>query len=50
MREAVIVEALRTPFAKGKLIKGELSGFHPTQLLARVMDGVMEKAGMTRRW
>ncbi len=29
MREAVIVEALRTPFAKGKPIKGELSAFHP---------------------
>jgi len=46
MREAVIVEALRTPIAKGKLIKGELSGFHPTQLLARAMDGVIEKAGI----
>ncbi len=29
MAEAVIVEALRTPIAKGKKGMGELSGFHP---------------------
>ncbi len=46
MREAVIVEALRTPIARGKPIKGELSAFHPTRLLAKVMDGVIEKAGI----
>jgi acetyl-CoA C-acetyltransferase len=46
MREAVIVEALRTPIARGKPIKGELSAFHPTQLLAKAMDGVIEKAGI----
>ena len=46
MREAVIVEALRTPFAKGRPITGDLTGFHPTQLLAKVMDGVVEKAGI----
>jgi len=46
MREAVIVEALRTPIARGKMIKGELSGFHPTQLLQRVQTGVVEKAGI----
>ncbi len=46
MREAVIVEALRSPNAKGKPIVGELSGLHPTQLLAKLMDGVVEKAGI----
>lgn len=46
MREAVIVEALRTPIARGKPVKGALSGFHPTHLLAKVMDGVVEKAGI----
>ncbi len=46
MREAVIVEALRTPFAKGRPIKGELTGLHPTQLLAKALDGVVEKAGI----
>jgi acetyl-CoA C-acetyltransferase len=46
MREAVIVEALRTPIARGKMIKGALSAFHPAHLLAKVLDGVVEKAGM----
>jgi acetyl-CoA C-acetyltransferase len=46
MREAVIVEALRTPIARGKPIKGALSAFHPTHLLAKIMDGVVEKAGI----
>jgi acetyl-CoA C-acetyltransferase len=45
-REAVIVEALRTPIARGKLGTGELSGFHATQLLAKVQWGVVEKAGI----
>ena len=46
MAEAVIVEALRTPIAKGRKGKGELSGFHPAQLLGKVMDGVVERAGI----
>ncbi len=46
MAEAVIVEALRTPIAKGKKGRGELSGFHPAQLFAKVMDGVVERAGI----
>ena len=46
MREAVIVEALRTPIARGKMGKGELSGFHATQLLGRIQQGVVEKAGI----
>ncbi len=46
MAEAVIVEALRTPIAKGRKGAGLLSGLHPAQLFARVMDGVIEKAGI----
>jgi acetyl-CoA C-acetyltransferase len=46
MREAVIVEALRTPIARGKMIKGQLSAFHPAQLLQKVQSGVLEKAGI----
>jgi acetyl-CoA C-acetyltransferase len=46
MREAVIVEAVRTPIARGKKGRGDLSGFHPTQLLARVLDAVVERAGI----
>jgi len=46
MREAVIVEALRTPIARGKLGRGGLSGFHPAQLLARMQQAVVERAGI----
>jgi acetyl-CoA C-acetyltransferase len=46
MSEAVIVEALRTPIAKGKKGRGELSGIHPATLLGKVMGGVIERAGV----
>jgi len=46
MREAVIVEALRTPIARGKMIKGDLSAFHPTLLLQKAQSAVVEKAGI----
>jgi acetyl-CoA C-acetyltransferase len=46
MAEAVIVEALRTPIAKGKKGRGELSGLHPATLLGRVFQGVVERAGI----
>jgi acetyl-CoA C-acetyltransferase len=46
MREAVIVEALRTPIARGKLGRGELSGIHPVTLLGRVQRAVVGRAGL----
>jgi acetyl-CoA C-acetyltransferase len=46
MREAVIVEALRTPIARGKPVVGELFGFHPAELLAIAQRAVIEKAGV----
>lgn len=46
MREAVIVEALRTPIARGKMGRGELSGLHPAALLAKVQFGLCERAGL----
>jgi acetyl-CoA C-acetyltransferase len=46
MHEAVIVEALRTPIARGKMGRGQLSGFHPATLLARVQEAVVERAGI----
>ena len=45
MREAVIVEALRSPIGKGKMGKG-LSGLHPAQLLAKLQQGVVDRAGI----
>jgi len=49
MRESVIVEALRTPIARGKPGKGDLCGFHPAQLLAKVQYGLCERAGIDPR-
>ena len=49
MREAVIVEALRTPIARGKMGRGELSGLHAATLLAKVQFGLVEKAGLDPR-
>ncbi len=46
MREAVIVEALRTPIGRGKPGKGSLSAFHPAELLAKVQGAVVERAGI----
>jgi acetyl-CoA C-acetyltransferase len=46
MREAVIVEALRTPIGRGKMGKGELSAFHPATLLSKIQFGLVEKAGI----
>jgi acetyl-CoA C-acetyltransferase len=46
MREAVIVEAVRTPIARGKQGKGDLCAFHPAQLLGKVQDAVVERAGV----
>src|ERR1051325_6691204 len=46
MREAVIIEAVRTPIGKGKPGKGGLSGMHPAHLLAKVQQAVIERAGI----
>ena len=46
MREAVIVEALRTPIARGKPIRGGLSAFHPATLLGKIQDAVVQRAGI----
>src|SRR3954467_9983144 len=43
MREAVIVEAVRTPIGKRK---GKLAGWHPTDLLAHALNGLLERTGV----
>jgi acetyl-CoA C-acetyltransferase len=48
MREAVIVEACRTPIGRGYPIKGWLSGFHATEVLSFALNGVIERAGIDR--
>jgi acetyl-CoA C-acetyltransferase len=46
MREAVIVEAVRSPIARGKMIKGDLSGMHTARLFSRIQRAVCERAGV----
>lgn len=46
MREAVIVDAVRTPIARGKQGRGDLCAFHPAHLLGRVQDALLERNGI----
>ena len=43
MPEAVIVDAIRTPIARGKPIVGELNGLHPATLLGKVYAALVER-------
>jgi acetyl-CoA acetyltransferase family protein len=45
MREAVIVEAVRTPSGKRK---GSLMQYHPTELAAAVLNEIVRRAGIER--
>jgi len=46
MADAVIVEALRTPIGRGKMGRGDLSGYHAAQLLGEVLGALVAKAGI----
>src|ERR1035437_2805202 len=46
MREAVIVDAIRSPIARGKPIKGDLNGVHPVILLGMMQDALVKRAGI----
>ena len=46
MREAVIVEAVRTPIGRGKPIVGDLSGFHAVELLGLSLAEIMQRSGL----
>lgn len=43
MAEAVIVEAVRSPVGKRN---GALSGVHPSELSAQVLNGLVQRAGI----
>jgi acetyl-CoA C-acetyltransferase len=43
MLEAVIVDAVRTPIGRGKMVKGALSGIHAAHLLRKVQGAVCER-------
>lgn len=44
--DAVIVAAVRSPIGVGKPEKGVLSGVHPVDLSAQVLNGLMTRAGV----
>jgi acetyl-CoA C-acetyltransferase len=46
MREAVIVEAVRTPIARGKAGVGELHGFHAVELLGLSLAEIIRRSGL----
>ncbi len=46
MKEAVIVDAIRTPIGRGKMGKGALSGIHAAHLLRRVQTALCERNGL----
>lgn len=43
MTEAVIVDAIRTPISRGRPIVGELNGLHPTQVMGKVFEALVER-------
>ena len=45
-RDAVIVEAVRTPVGVGKPGKGALVDIHPVDLSAMVLQGLVERTGI----
>ena len=45
MRDAVIVDAVRTPIGKGRPT-GALVGVHPTDLSAHVLKSLAERTGL----
>lgn len=46
MKDAVIIEAVRTPVGIGKPGKGSLSGVHPVDLSALAIDALVQRSGI----
>ncbi|MEM7351420.1 MAG: acetyl-CoA C-acetyltransferase [Acidobacteriota bacterium] len=46
MREAWIIDAVRTPRGRGKKDKGALSGIHPQELLAQTLNQLADRTGI----
>ena len=47
MKEAYIIDAVRTPRGKGKPGKGALSGIHPQELLAQTLLQIVARTGVS---
>ncbi|APR85291.1 3-ketoacyl-CoA thiolase [Minicystis rosea] len=48
MRDAFIVDAVRTPRGRGKAGKGGLSNMHPQELLAQVLNQLASRSGLRK--
>ncbi|MEM8962431.1 MAG: acetyl-CoA C-acetyltransferase [Acidobacteriota bacterium] len=48
MREAWIIDAVRTPRGRGRKDKGALSGVHPQELLAQTLRGLADRTEIER--
>src|SRR5262249_29493826 len=49
MGEAWIIDAVRTPRGRGKKDTGALSGIHPQELLAQVLNALRDRSGIDPR-
>lgn len=49
MTEALILDAARTPRGRGKKDKGALSGIHPQELMAQVLNAVAERTCIDKK-
>jgi acetyl-CoA acetyltransferase family protein len=47
MREAVIIDAVRTPIGRGHPEKGALRGWHPVKLYAHAIDALLSRTGLS---
>lgn len=46
MKEAVIIDAVRTPIGRGHAEKGSLRGWHPVNLYAYAIDALLQRTGL----
>src|SRR5689334_23176932 len=49
MTNSYVVDAIRTPRGRGKPGKGALSGIHPQELLAQVLNALQQRGGFDPR-
>ncbi len=47
LKNAYVLDAIRTPRGRGKAGKGALSGLHPQELLAQTLQALQRKAGFS---
>ncbi len=48
MRQALVIDAVRTPRGRGKMDKGALSHIHPQELLGQTLNHLAERTGLEK--